>query len=66
MYYFNLVMVMFDELCNLVYGYCCNLTDHIRLPITNTKTYINIKERQETRTDRIKQIIIVSPYNAEN
>ena len=23
-------------------GGCCNLTDHIRLPIIHTKTYINI------------------------
>ena len=22
---------------------CCNLTDHVRLPIIHTKTYINIK-----------------------
>ena len=37
---------------------CCNLTDHIRLPIIHTKTYINIEQRQEKRTDRIKQIIL--------
>ena len=23
-------------------AYCCNLTDHIKLPIIHTKTYINI------------------------
>ena len=31
---------------------CCNLTDHIRLPIIHTKTYISINQRQETRTDK--------------
>ena len=24
---------------------CCNLTDHIRLPIIHTKTYISINQR---------------------
>ena len=32
--------------------HCCNLIDHIRLPIIHSKTYINIEQRQETRTDR--------------
>ena len=47
---------------------CCNLTDHIRLPIIHTKTYINLKQRQKIRTDRIKidYIITMSPYNEEN
>ena len=46
---------------------CCNLTDHIRLPIIHSKTYINIEQRKETRRDRIKHIILseLSPYNAE-
>ena len=42
-----------------LHGICCNLIDHIRLPIIHTKTYINIKQRQETRTNRIKQIILL-------
>ena len=42
-----------------IFRKCCHITDHIRLPIIHTKTYINIEQRQETRTDRIKQIILL-------
>ena len=46
---------------------CCNLTDHIRLPIIHTKTYISINQKQETRTDRKTEYInAMSSYKTEN
>ena len=36
---------------------CCNLTDHIRLPIIHTKTYIHNKDKRQEQVDKITDYI---------
>ena len=36
---------------------CCNPTDHIRLPIIHTKTYIHNRDKRQEQVDRITYYI---------
>ena len=51
---YNFVFFYLIELC---IGYCCNLTDHIRLPIIHSKTYIHNRDKREEKVDRITDYI---------
>ena len=46
---------------------CCNLTDHIRLPIIHTKTYINLnRDKRQEQIGKTYYINVMSSYKAQN